>query len=527
MSAVKHLTDVKVLIVDSSIHGAVGSYSADARGETMSFQIGHDATVRSIKLLIADDFAADPSQLDLSFAGYACTDDAELADSLGVRNGSLIECTIVRARKSSSLVALVNALDAPIRGDIERVDGMPQNALTRSKFVLCGIPLIALVANIALLTTQVIFGIGSVVGKVGISAHNPVLFALVREGLAGPILVLIALILTREVPRVRDMPIFLVAGVAIYANQLGYIVGLALSDATTGSAWQPTQPIFVSIIAMTLRMEDFSFLKVIGVLAGFAGCAFMCIYGSSPSSINAVYILGNVCFFINCFGTAIYVLVSKMILSRCRCNKPELEARVAKVFTISGPIVLGKKATPGEIVNYSSITVTGWSYIIASVFMLITTVIVNSVPPALAFVCTSKKTNTTIRDEIVDECVANAWKVPVDMIIPLAYWIIFNSVAAYALMTWANKHVNPSVTSIYTVLQPLTSAVLSTILLIVLPTWAKSKGLIMPGLNALGIIGIVIGLAVVLYANQAEKTRKKKKKLASEKERALLDHASA
>jgi hypothetical protein len=31
----------------------------------------------------------------------------------------------------------------------------------------------------------------------------------------------------------------------------------------------------------------------------------------------------------------------------------------------------------------------------------------------------------------------------------------------------------------------------------------------------------------VLYANQAEKTRKKKKKLASEKERALLDHASA
>ena len=91
------------------------------------------------------------------------------------------------------------------------------------------------------------------------------------------------------------------------------------------------------------------------------------------------------------------------------------------------------------------------------------------------------------------------------MVLPLLYWIIFNSVAAYALMTWANKHVNTSVTSIYTVLQPLTSAVLSCILLLLLPTWGESKGLLMPGWNALGIVGIALGLAFVLFANSVER----------------------
>ena len=306
--ALSHMLDIKIVVTDDSI-AHTGSYDAAAMmGETIGYQVGHDDTVASIKAQIAEDFAADPSQIDLAFNGYDLAfNDSETAASLGVKNNSIIECAIVRGRKPSrSLASLVGStLESKESGG---------NALESTKCTVCGLPLVAVLANLALLTTQIIFGIGSVVGKVGISAHNPVLFALVREGCAGPILVLMAFALTREVPRLSDAPVFLIAGLAIFANQLGYIVGLSLTDATTGSAWQPTQPIFVCVIAMALRMERFSVLKVLGVLVGFAGCAFMCLFGQSFAEVNKVYILGNACFFINCFGTAVYILVSKLIL---------------------------------------------------------------------------------------------------------------------------------------------------------------------------------------------------------------------
>ena len=46
----------------------------------------------------------------------------------------------------------------------------------------------------ALILVQVIFGVGSVVGKVGVSTFNPVLFALIREACAGPLLLVRAFV---------------------------------------------------------------------------------------------------------------------------------------------------------------------------------------------------------------------------------------------------------------------------------------------------------------------------------------------
>ena len=45
----------------------------------------------------------------------------------------------------------------------------------------------------ALIATQVIFGGGSVVGKLGVDTFNPMLFALIREAVAGVLLLLMAL----------------------------------------------------------------------------------------------------------------------------------------------------------------------------------------------------------------------------------------------------------------------------------------------------------------------------------------------
>ena len=44
------------------------------------------------------------------------------------------------------------------------------------------------IANGALALANVIFGVGNIVGQIGISSINPVFFALIREVIAGPLL---------------------------------------------------------------------------------------------------------------------------------------------------------------------------------------------------------------------------------------------------------------------------------------------------------------------------------------------------
>ena len=42
-----------------------------------------------------------------------------------------------------------------------------------------------------------------------------------------------------------------------------------------GSAWQPSQPIFTTLIAVSLGWEPLTVNKSLGILAAFAGAAFM------------------------------------------------------------------------------------------------------------------------------------------------------------------------------------------------------------------------------------------------------------
>ena len=49
-----------------------------------------------------------------------------------------------------------------------------------------------IIVHLAIIAAQVAFGGGSVIGALGMPETNPVLFALIREGIAGPLLCLVA-----------------------------------------------------------------------------------------------------------------------------------------------------------------------------------------------------------------------------------------------------------------------------------------------------------------------------------------------
>lgn len=93
------------------------------------------------------------------------------------------------------------------------------------------------------------------------------------------------------------------------------------------------------------------------------------------------------------------------------------------------------------------------------------------------------------------------WSVPTDAILPLCYWVFFNSIAAYLLMTWGNLHAKAGFVLAYCALQPLGSMTLSAIIIGVA---GDGTDLTMPGLNALGAIPILLGLVIILVEGKRQ-----------------------
>ena len=86
----------------------------------------------------------------------------------------------------------------------------------------------------------------------GLPSTNPVLFALIRDGIAGPILCVIAFALNRQIPAFKDIRLFLIPGFWLFLNQLTFTVGLKISSSITASAWQPSQGILAVIYGYIL-----------------------------------------------------------------------------------------------------------------------------------------------------------------------------------------------------------------------------------------------------------------------------------
>ena len=100
-----------------------------------------------------------------------------------------------------------------------------------------------LLAHLALFVANAILGVGSVVSKIGLAGCNPVIFALLREMTAAPLLFAMSIVHKRlESPAAEpaaedqttstlsfsalDALQFLVAGILLFGTNLGYIIGV-------------------------------------------------------------------------------------------------------------------------------------------------------------------------------------------------------------------------------------------------------------------------------------------------------------
>jgi len=320
----------------------------------------------------------------------------------------------------------------------------------------------------ALVLQHFIFGCNPIIGKLGVKGANPMLFMLVRQSVAGPLMMALAAYTQMSkgeqlLPSRKHFGWFCVAAFFVSGNQCCGILAMKLSTPVTVAAWQPTQAVWTALISYVLGLEACSWKKVVGMLISISGAMFIVLWGAEHGSSKS-QLIGQFCAFGNCLGVSCYVITARKLLA-----------------------------------FYPPAMVTGAAHVIASFITFCLTYAVSLSPTAAALVCTDSD------PAVVRLCMDQAWRIPSSMVPALAWFIIAATFVAYMIMTWATKYVKASVVSIYTVVQPAATDLISGSLVYGMgAAWATQAGIRAPGLQTLGVIPILLGL-LFIAADQSTK----------------------
>lgn len=238
-------------------------------------------------------------------------------------------------------------------------------------------------------------------------AFHPIIYALAREAIAGPIMCAIAFAQTPILPRRADLLAILALGGCLFLNQLFYILGIDMSGVLVATCMQPTIPVFTAMIGVTLGLEPGSCQKFMGILLAVGGSVCMVVGGSQGSHHSSAesthMVLGNLCLLGNTLAMAVYYLSAKQLVQR-----------------------------------YSAMCVAAWAYITAAACMGLTAALFVPLP---------------------------LWTVPSALFGPLAYWVIICSVLGYYVVTWAMQHLAASQVAAFQCVQPFFGTLLAFLVL--------------------------------------------------------------
>lgn len=97
----------------------------------------------------------------------------------------------------------------------------------------------------------------------------------------------------------------------VVGNQLFYLAGLSITNATNAGILVTTIPIFTLIVAVILKKEELNIFKIFGIIIAFCGVAYLIDFGRFSINEN---ILGDLFIILNSFFYAIYLVISKKML---------------------------------------------------------------------------------------------------------------------------------------------------------------------------------------------------------------------
>ncbi|GAB5356966.1 hypothetical protein AAMO2058_000333500 [Amorphochlora amoebiformis] len=305
------------------------------------------------------------------------------------------------------------------------------------------------------------FGMGSVIVGLALGNISPMLFSTLRSGLTGFVFLLLSGFHLKGVS--KGLVRILGLGMAMFCAQAFYTIALKSSSAVMAAIWQPTQPIFTLVIATALGMEKPSSMKVLGILIAFAGCAYIVIAKpkseiSSDNGSPDIPWWVNLLFIIACIGSSCMTLSMKSLT-----NIPTFVANGTAAWVCCG-------------------------------FLVATTLTLHSYPDTHQLLCPG------------NSC-GNGWKIPDGFAYVLAFVVIVMTVTPYYLNSIAAKHIDGSLISAYTAVQPVIAALTS----VAVKTLYPDTNLELPHVSALfGVGGIFLGLAIVVSAAKSPESQRLK-----------------
>lgn len=255
----------------------------------------------------------------------------------------------------------------------------------------------------ALAFVQISFGAFYVVSKLVIEQIHPLSLAGVRVLFAAPLLLIMALVLDKTRPHLRDIPTLALLGLfGVCLNQLLFIIGLKHTTAMNAAILMPSIPVFAAGFAVIFKVERFSVSRLIGILIAVTGA--LVVLEFTKFSADRSMFWGNVLILLNCVSYSIFLVMQRPLLQRL----PALTT-IAWSFVFGGMGVLA--VTHRQVAALATVTLTP------------------SLLSALAFI------------------------------------IFIATILNYYLNTWAVQQTTPSLVAAYITLQPVTSAFLSIVFL--------------------------------------------------------------
>lgn len=260
-----------------------------------------------------------------------------------------------------------------------------------------------LIGHLAAFAAYFIFGFNIVVSKDLISGHyiSPIGVFFLRSAGAGAIFWALSLFMPKEKVAKRDLPkIFLASALGFFLTQVTFLIGIDMVTPMEYSIITALTPIFTMFVAAVAIREPITTKKAGGVLLSFAGIIYLIVSTSNGGAGFGSSLTGLLLMIGNAMSFALYLGIFKPLISR-----------------------------------YSVITFMKWIFLFA---------IIMASPLALPSLAAT-----------------DFAAIPAQCLWELAFVIVFATFVAYFLIPIGQKHIRPTLVSMYSYVQPIVAITIS------------------------------------------------------------------